>query len=73
MLNKLVLSILLGVLLISSTGCLIPIYSGDTKRRNDELINTSENLRSIHDEWQRIWFMDQPNHMTPYRTHGGII
>ena len=25
------------------------------------------------DEWERIWFLDQPDHMTPYRTHGGII
>jgi len=24
-------------------------------------------------EWERFWFMDQPDHMTPYRVHGGVI
>lgn len=73
MLHKLLLAILLGVALMSSTGCLLPMYSGDTTRRNQQLIYTSEGLRLIHDEWERFWMLDQPNHMTPYRTHGGII
>jgi len=64
---------LLGVALASSTGCFVPIYSGDPVRRSRQLINTSENMRAILDEWERIWFLDQPDHMTPYRTHGGII
>ena len=34
---------------------------------------TSENLRLAMDEWERSWFFDQPDHMTPYRTHGGIL
>ena len=73
MLHKFLLTVLLGIVLASSTGCLIPLYSGDTKRRNEQLLYQSENLRLIHDEWERLWFLDQPNHMTPYRTHGGII
>ena len=73
MLRKLLLTILLGFLVISSTGCLIPLYSGDPTRRNQQLIFNSENMRLIHDEWERAWLLDQPNHMTPYRTHGGII
>ncbi len=64
---------LLGLALTSSTGCFVPIYSGDPVRRSRQLINTSENMRAILDEWERIWFLDQPDHMTPYRTHGGII
>ena len=64
---------LLGLALTSSTGCFLPIYSGDPVRRSRQLINTSENMRAILDEWERIWFLDQPDHMTPYRTHGGII
>jgi len=24
-------------------------------------------------EWERFWFLDAPDHMTPYRTHGGVI
>lgn len=59
--------------LASSSGCLIPMYSADPARRAQELIFTSEDLRAILDEWERIWFLDQPSHMTPFRTHGGII
>ena len=55
------------------TGCIVPAYSGDPTRRTEELIHTSEGMRMILDEWERIWFLDQPDHMTPYRTHGGII
>lgn len=73
MLHKLLLALMLGLLVASSTGCLIPMFSGDPTRRNQQLLYQSENLRLIHDEWERIWFLDQPSHMTPYRTHGGII
>ena len=59
--------------LSTSTGCLIPIYSGDPLRRAQQLIFTSEDLRAITDEWERIWFLDQPSHMTLYRTHGDIL
>ena len=62
-----------AALLASCTGCLIPMYSGDPIRRAQQLIYTSEDLRAITDEWERIWFLDQPSHMTPWRTHGGIL
>jgi hypothetical protein len=62
-----------GILLCTSAGCLIPGYSADPSRRTQELLFTSENLRLIFDEWERIWFLDQPDHGTPFRTHGGII
>jgi hypothetical protein len=67
------LTVTLGLLLGTSVGCVIPAYSGDPTRRTQELIYTSENLRLIQDEWERMWFLDQPDHMTPYRTHGGLI
>jgi hypothetical protein len=51
----------------------MPIYSSDPATRTQQLIFTSENLRAVLEEWQRIWFLDQPSHMTPYRTHGGVI
>ena len=56
-----------------TTGCILPIYESDQAVRTQELIFTSENLRLILEEWQRIWFLDQPSHLSPYRTHGGII
>jgi hypothetical protein len=49
------------------------MYSAEPGRRAGELLNTSEDLRQAVDEWERIWFLDQPSHMTPYRTHGGIL
>ena len=65
------LSAVMG-LVLSNCGCLINIYSSDPNRRMHELLNTSEDLRQIEYEWERIWFTDQPSHMTPERVHGGI-
>ena len=62
-----------AMVMAASTGCLIPMYSGDPVRRAEQLIYTSEDLRQITDEWERIWFLDQPSHMTLYRTHGGVL
>jgi hypothetical protein len=71
--RSLLLTITAGLLLSSTVGCLIPAYSGDPGRRVQQLIFTSENLRLLQDEWERAWFLDQPDHCTPYRTHGGLI
>jgi hypothetical protein len=71
--RKLLLALTLGLLVSSNTGCIIPAYSGDPVRRTQQLIYTSENLRLILDEWERLWMLDQPDHGTPYRTHGGLI
>jgi len=71
--RKAVLMMCVAAVLATSTGCLIPLYSGDPIRRAQQLIYTSEDLRAITDEWERIWFLDQPSHMTPWRTHGGIL
>ena len=57
----------------SATGCFIPIYSGDPARRTRQLIFTSEDFRNFLDEWERIWFLDQPSHMAPMRVHGGVM
>jgi hypothetical protein len=59
--------------LAGNTGCLLPIYSADPARRAQQLIYTSENFRSVLDEWERIWFLDQPSHLQPHSIHGGII
>lgn len=71
--QRLLLAVIAALCLGTTTGCIIPAYSGDPIRRTQELIFTSENLRQVLDEWERIWFLDQPSHMTPYRVHGGII
>jgi hypothetical protein len=71
--RRVVLGFLLGLMVSTSTGCLLPIYSGDPARRARQLIFTSENLRLLLEDWERIWFLDQPDHMTPFRTNGGVI
>jgi len=71
--RSLLLTLACCMLLGGTVGCMIPAYSADPVRRTQELMFTSENLRLLLDEWERMWFLDQPDHMTPYRTHGGII
>jgi hypothetical protein len=71
--RKLFLGLGFGLLLATTTGCILPAYSADPARRTEELIYTSENLRDFNDTWERFWYLDQPSHMSPYRTHGGII
>lgn len=66
-------AIVLTLGLLSTTGCLIPIYSALPERRVQQLLYTSEDLRNIIDEWERFWMVDQPSHLSPVRIHGGII
>jgi hypothetical protein len=69
--------VLLGTALLAMTmvnvGCVIPIFSSQPDIRARQLIFTSENFRQITEIWERIWFLDQPDFETPYRTHGGVI
>jgi hypothetical protein len=71
--RNLLIAVLLGMSLAASSGCFVPAYSGDPTRRSQQLINTSENLRMLLEEWERLWLLDQPSHLSPYHTHGGII
>jgi hypothetical protein len=71
--RRLILAAACGLALSVNVGCFIPIYSGDPAVRTRELLLTSEDLRMILDEWERIWFLNQPSHLTPYLTHGGMI
>ena len=64
-------ALLLGC--VTASGCILPIYSALPARRAEQLVYTSENLRLLIQEWERFWFVDQPDHMTPYRVHGGVI
>ncbi len=68
-----ILAATLGMLVGTNTGCILPTYHGDPAKRTEQLIHTSEDLRMLDEEWARFWFRDQPSHMTPLRTHGGIL
>lgn len=63
----------LAVCVSSTVGCFLPIYSPRPERRVQQLLYSSEDLRNLVAEWERFWFLDQPSHLTPLRTHGGII
>ena len=71
--RKWILGVLTACALSANTGCMIPMYSADPARRAQQLIYTSEDLRTFLDEWERIWFLDQPSHMKPYRTSGLVL
>jgi len=70
--KRLLLLAAVSTLIVTNVGCFINAYSSDPDLRMKELINQSENLRQIQYEWERIWFVDQPSHLTPERVHGGI-
>lgn len=71
--RRILCGLLLALVLSSSVGCLLPIYSADPARRAQQMLYTSEDLRSILDEWERFWFLDQPSHLKTQRVHGGVI
>ena len=71
--RRLLLALCLGLALSTNVGCFIPIYSADPQRRTRQLFFNSDDMRNILNEWERIWFLDMPDHMSPYRTHGGVI
>ncbi len=71
--RHLLLGTIAGLCLATTAGCFVPIYSADPVRRTQQLIWTSEDLRHLLDDWERLWMLDQPSHLTPYRTHGGLI
>ncbi|HLW68596.1 MAG TPA: hypothetical protein VKS79_24970 [Gemmataceae bacterium] len=39
----------------------------DPNTRMNQLLNQSEDMRQIREEWQRIWFSDQPSNLCPQR------
>lgn len=71
--RRIILAALLTLSIGMSSGCILPIFSPDPARRTRQLIYVSEGLRHFIEEWERFWFLDQPDHLTPYKTHGGII
>ena len=67
---------LLAAIIALGEGCApvpLPHYAAYVPKRVTELLVDSENLRMLGDEWERFWFLDQPSHMTEYRTHGGVL
>jgi hypothetical protein len=70
--RRLLIALAAGGALLGSSGWFVNEYSSDPNRRVVELLNQSEDLRQIADEWERFWFLDQPSHMTYDRVDGGL-
>jgi hypothetical protein len=70
--RRLLYTAIVSGMVLANAGCLLNQYSSDPNRRVNELLNNSEDLRQVQNEWERIWFNDQPSHLTPERVHGGI-
>jgi len=71
--RRLILAALLSMTICGSSGCFLPIYDADPAVRARQLIFTAEDLRAMRQEWTRFWFLDMPDHQTPWRVHGGIM
>ena len=71
--NRLYVSVFLLIGSLGQMGCIIPIWSSSPDVRAKQLIFSSENYRHSTEIWERAWFLDMPDLMTPYRTHGGVI
>jgi hypothetical protein len=61
-----------GALGVSNVGCMINEYSSNPSRRTSQLLNQSEDLRQLENDWEHFWMIDQPSHLTAERVHGGI-
>lgn len=70
--RRLLLLAALAGAMLGNTGCFLNMYSSDPNRRVQQLLNQSEDLRQIENEWERFWMIDQPSHMTYERVHGGL-
>lgn len=71
--QRLASATILSLVVMTSVGCFVPIYSSRPERRVQQLLFTSDDLRSLVDEYERFWFLDSPSHLTTIRTHGGIL
>ncbi len=71
--RKTLLATVLMTMAAVQVGCVLPIYSSSRDIRARQLIFVSEGLRHVPEIWERIWGLDKPDAMTPYRTHGGVI
>ncbi len=70
--SRLFLFASISFVILCNTGCLINAYSSDPSMRMKALVNQSEDLRQIEQEWSRIWFTDHPSHLTNERVDGGL-
>ena len=64
---------LLACAALTSTGCILPAYSGDPQKRIQQELYDSENLRQAELEWERVMMVDKPSSLTMDRLSGTIM
>jgi hypothetical protein len=64
---------LLACAALTSTGCILPAYSGDPQRRIKQEMYDAENMRQASLEWERMWMVDKPSSLTMDRLSGTIM
>ena len=69
--RRLLLSVV-SLALLANIGCFLNAYPSNPTERMEVLMYQSENERQIQGEVNRFWLVDQPSHLTPDRTHGGV-
>jgi len=70
--RRLLLLSVVAACALTNTGCFLNEYSSNPTRRMRELLNQSEDLRQVADEWERFWMIDHPSHLTYDRVDGSI-
>lgn len=70
--RRCLLLLALAVAGFSNAGCILNVYDADPNLRMQTLLNQSEDLRQLRDEYYRFWMIDQPSHMTAIRTNGAV-
>lgn len=53
-----------------ATGCFYNQYSSDPIRRYQQLYYQSQDLKQLEDDWERLWQLDSPSQLSPYRYNG---
>jgi hypothetical protein len=70
--RRLLLVLAVAGFALTNAGCFVNEYSSNPNRRMRQLLNQSEDLRQIEDEWERFWMINHPSHLTYDRIDGSI-
>lgn len=73
MMRRWLLTTLLVLGISYSVGCALPAFSPERSERARQLIFVAEDFRALAKTWERFWFLDQPDHMSPELVHGGVL
>lgn len=62
--------LLATTLLSGVSGCFVNLYSSEPIRRYRQLLNQSEDLAMLEDDWETFWLLDRPSWLS-WHTYNG--